>query len=184
MEVLERLRTGRCHILGPILAEETVLEGLFARAHWLKDHNVRIELIWVRGHANCAGNEHADAAAGKVTPKPLTRLHRHLSSLLSRQNSMYHNYGIEVKAGSMSGCREQTASTLQWQRSKDGISRSSSQGRAWTPKVSRSRSRHQVNTNMLLPVSAQGQTTILLSTCTKYDKLPSKHSILPRLPRE
>ena len=67
MDVLERLRIGRCHILGPLLAEETALKGLYVRAHWLKDHNVRIELIWVKGHANSAGNVHADAAACKAT---------------------------------------------------------------------------------------------------------------------
>ncbi|KAF2621470.1 hypothetical protein BU25DRAFT_354431, partial [Macroventuria anomochaeta] len=62
-EILIRIKNGNCHTFGPLLAEKTALEGLYARAQWLKAHNVCIELMWVKGHSNSEGNHLADQAA-------------------------------------------------------------------------------------------------------------------------
>ncbi|KAJ4341284.1 hypothetical protein N0V95_007290 [Ascochyta clinopodiicola] len=63
LEILKHIKKGTCSTLGPFLVKKTALEGLYARAHWLQTHNVRVELIWVKGHSNSEGNHMADALA-------------------------------------------------------------------------------------------------------------------------
>ncbi|UPX16373.1 uncharacterized protein EKO05_0006780 [Ascochyta rabiei] len=73
-EVLKHIRNGTCHAVGPLLVRKTALEGLYARAYWLKAHKVRVELIWVKGHANSEGNQSADAVASNaVSEQIITR---------------------------------------------------------------------------------------------------------------
>ena len=67
LSILGSIRQGHCLTFGPLLAKKTALEGLYARAQWLKAHDVDIELIWVKGHAHSEGNNLADKIAGQAT---------------------------------------------------------------------------------------------------------------------
>lgn len=65
--ILQDIKHGNCLVFGPIRKGRTALEKLHARAQWLKEREVSIEIIWVKGHSNSEGNRLADAAAGQAT---------------------------------------------------------------------------------------------------------------------
>ena len=65
--ILHDIKQGNCFVFGPMRKGRPALEKLYARAQWLKERNVSIELIWVRGHSNSEGNRLADKAAGQAT---------------------------------------------------------------------------------------------------------------------
>lgn len=74
LAVLESIKQGNCRTFGPLRSGGTALENLYARAQWLKERNVSIELIWVKGHANSEGNSLADEAAGRATAEQASNL--------------------------------------------------------------------------------------------------------------
>lgn len=61
--VLEELADGHHHTIGPMINKKTALQGLYERAEWLVSEGVKLELIWVKGHAQSEGNMWADRAA-------------------------------------------------------------------------------------------------------------------------
>lgn len=65
-EVLLGLRSGRHPWIGPLQDKTTVLRQLYDNVDWLVSHNVRVEVIWVKGHSGSEGNQIADTAARKA----------------------------------------------------------------------------------------------------------------------
>src|SRR5690242_7425116 len=70
--VLLGLRSGQHHWIGPLQEKTTVLQELYDNADWLVSHNVRVEIIWVKGHSASEGNQIADTAARKAVTAQIT----------------------------------------------------------------------------------------------------------------
>ncbi|RAR14483.1 fmn-linked oxidoreductase [Stemphylium lycopersici] len=63
LSALSALRVdGHC-ALGPLIWKTTAVEVIYDLADWFKDRSIRLELLWVKGHCNSAGNKRADRIA-------------------------------------------------------------------------------------------------------------------------
>lgn len=61
--ILEGLNTHSCSWIGTLQDKKSAIEVLYDDAEWLVSHNVRVELVWVKGHSKSEGNRIADKAA-------------------------------------------------------------------------------------------------------------------------
>ncbi|KAH7406891.1 hypothetical protein DE146DRAFT_753435 [Phaeosphaeria sp. MPI-PUGE-AT-0046c] len=57
---------------GPMLESKTALEGAYEGAEWLEARGVRVQLIWVKGHAQSEGNRWADRAAFRAVEEQIS----------------------------------------------------------------------------------------------------------------
>lgn len=63
MGVLEGIAKGQPCKLGPMINPRTALQGVYERTEWLIAQGIKLELIWVKAHAESEGNKWADHAA-------------------------------------------------------------------------------------------------------------------------
>lgn len=69
--VLEGLANGSQSEFGPMINPKTALQGVYERAEWLLARGIKLELIWVKGHAESEGNKWADQAATRAVQEQL-----------------------------------------------------------------------------------------------------------------
>jgi ribonuclease HI len=168
LTILEDIKQGTCYVLGPMQGGRTALEKLFARAQWLKERNVSIELTWVKGHANSEGNRLADEAAGQAiaeqasNPPPPTRFFS-MSKTELEVPQVWRDRGQDWI---MSGFGEPTALTSRNRRSSYQSSKRGRPGKSGDPNGSRSKRGQQAIWRTLQPLLALALMTMLLLNST------------------
>ncbi|KAJ4986346.1 hypothetical protein SVAN01_08163 [Stagonosporopsis vannaccii] len=84
--VLCSLASGHHSWIGPLQDKKTVLQELYDNADWLVSHNIRVEVLWVKGHSASEGNRIADTAASKAVSVQIARDRSKLSGTTTQQD--------------------------------------------------------------------------------------------------
>lgn len=61
--LLSALKSGSPCDLGPMISGQFALQVIHERTNWLESKGIRVDLIWVKGHASSEGNNKADRIA-------------------------------------------------------------------------------------------------------------------------
>ncbi len=69
--ILTGLKNGTCPCIGPFHDRSMALKRLYEDTDWLISQDIRVELIWVKGHKASEGNRIADEAASKAVETQL-----------------------------------------------------------------------------------------------------------------